>query len=68
MAHNFERKSSYKVKIIDKNLLNASELDNFRNEIEVLSICQNENIIKLIKLLKVLTKFLWFLSIFREQL
>ncbi len=52
MAHNFQRKTSYKVKIIDKILLNASELDKVRNEIEVLSICQNDNVIKFFEVIE----------------
>jgi tRNA A-37 threonylcarbamoyl transferase component Bud32 len=49
LAQNYESNKTYAVKIIDKIKFKPRELDVNRNEAEVLSMCQNENIIKLIE-------------------
>jgi tRNA A-37 threonylcarbamoyl transferase component Bud32 len=48
-AQNHENNKTYAVKIIDKSKFRPCELDTIRNEAEVLSICHNENIVKLIE-------------------
>lgn len=48
LAHDHESNTTNAVKIINKLKLNPPELDIIRNEIEVLAICNNENIVKLV--------------------